>query len=234
MVKEDEMVIARSATLRSQVADELRKDIIEGRYAPGNRLIERDLSERYDVSRTVIREALRVMEAESLVVVEPYRGPSVKALSLAEITHLYEVREILESAACGLAAERADADQFASISNTLENIATADAADIDARVGFGNAFYESIVEAANNPLIGTLLSNVQTQISQLRRVTLSTPGREIDLLTELRPIVDAIKQGDRGGAEKAASRHVRAAAEIARNVLTDRINGPATATASGG
>lgn len=89
----------------------IRRGIVEGRYAPGTRLVEQRLAEELAVSRTPVREAVRRLESEGLVIVERNRGAQVRPLSEPEISDLYEVRARLEAYAAELAAERATAAQ---------------------------------------------------------------------------------------------------------------------------
>jgi DNA-binding GntR family transcriptional regulator len=90
--------IRRSAApLRHEVLEALRAAIVSGRLAPGARLIERELIAMMSVSRTVIREALRQLEAEGLVDVVPNRGAVVRELTLAEARDLYAIRALLEA-----------------------------------------------------------------------------------------------------------------------------------------
>jgi len=91
-----------------RVYRDLRRGIIEGTYAPGARLIEQRLAESFACSRTPVREAVRRLESEGLVVVEPNRGAHVRPLAEDEISDLYEVRARLEAYAAELAAIRGD------------------------------------------------------------------------------------------------------------------------------
>jgi DNA-binding GntR family transcriptional regulator len=86
----------RAAPLRRDVVDAMRKAIVEGRLAPGSRLIERELIDMIGVSRTVIREALRQLESESIVETIPNKGPIVRRLTRAEAVDLYAIRSVLE------------------------------------------------------------------------------------------------------------------------------------------
>ena len=86
--------------LRKQAEESLRKAILSGRYDAGERLKERQLMESLGVSRTLLREALRQIEAEGLVTLVPNRGPVVSVLSYEDAEEIYEVRGILESQAC--------------------------------------------------------------------------------------------------------------------------------------
>lgn len=96
-----EMGLVRPETLRHQVENVLRQAITSGRFAPGARLIERELCETLGVSRTSVREALRRLEAEKLVRSVPHKGPVVAIMSKQEATELYAIRRLLE----GFAAE---------------------------------------------------------------------------------------------------------------------------------
>src|ERR1043166_9019014 len=95
------MSVVESATpLRKQAEESLRKAILSGRYDAGERLKERQLMESLGVSRTLLREALRQIEAEGLVTLVPNRGPVVSVLSYEDAEEIYEIRGILEAQAC--------------------------------------------------------------------------------------------------------------------------------------
>lgn len=87
---------------------QIRQAIVEGRYRPGQRLIEQRIAEQFSLSRTPVREALRRLEAEGLVLSEPNRGAIVRTLSMADVSDLYGLRARLEAYAAELAAERID------------------------------------------------------------------------------------------------------------------------------
>ena len=98
-------------TLRQQVLDVLRNAILEARFKPGDRLIERELCELTGVSRTSVREALRHLESEGLVRNIPNKGPTVATVGLEEAQQIYEMREALEGQAGRLFAQRAPAGE---------------------------------------------------------------------------------------------------------------------------
>src|SRR6056297_3133463 len=99
-------LIRSAAPVREQVLKALRTEIIEGRFAPGRRLTERELTEMLGVSRTVLRESLRQLEAEGLISLIPNQGPVVRALTVGEARELYRIREALEGLAARLFANR--------------------------------------------------------------------------------------------------------------------------------
>lgn len=210
------MLQREAAPLRTQLVAKLREDIVAGRFGAGDRLIEKNLEAEYGVSRTVVREALRQLESERLVEIVPNIGPQVRALSYEDVVHLYEVRMALESAACRLAAERGSQAHIQELRSHFE-LLVRDASGLsvaDLREE-KNRFYDALIAASGNPIIGEMLANVQARISQLRAITLSAPGRTAHMLEELRLIIEAIEEGDAEAATRAAQAHVSAAAEIA-------------------
>lgn len=107
------------------IYDLLRRALVEGRYSPGQRLVEQRLAEEYDVSRTPVREAIHRLEAEGLVVVERHRGAQVRQLSHDEIADLYDVRSRLEAYAAELAAERSEPADSAVLRDAADRFETA-------------------------------------------------------------------------------------------------------------
>ena len=117
-----------AAPLREQVTDSIRQAILDFSLQPGQRLVERELMERLEVSRTTIREAIRELSAEGLVTVVPQKGAIVTAPSLEDAVDLYEVRASLESLVVQRFVERASDDQVARLTGAvdyLESVTTA-------------------------------------------------------------------------------------------------------------
>lgn len=211
------MLQREAAPLRTQLVARLREDIIEGQYAAGDRLIEKNLEATYGVSRTVVREALRQLESEQLVEIVPNVGPKVRGLTYDDVVHLYQVRAALESAACRLAAESASLEGVDGLRRAYEHLhdhaAQESVADL---IVEKNKFYDALIEASGNPIIGEMLANVQARIAQLRYITLGTPDRTPHMLAEIRAIVDAIEASDPEAAVAASIAHVESAAGIAK------------------
>src|SRR3954471_5166376 len=101
-----------AAPVRSQVVETLRTAITSGRFAPGQRLVEKDLCDLLGVSRPSVREALRELESEGLINTIPNRGPLVSMLSARDAASIYEVRGVLEALAAKLFAQHASAAQI--------------------------------------------------------------------------------------------------------------------------
>jgi GntR family transcriptional regulator, trigonelline degradation regulator len=211
-----------AAPLRKQVIELLRNAIISFEYQPGDRLVERDLCERFDVSRTVIREALRHLEAEGLVELIANRGPIVSSPSFEEAKGLYEVREALEALAARSCAERATPAQKKKVVRALIHVAAAyEKDDLGRQLQAKDEFYARLCEGAQNPAIASMLRSIQARVQMLRGMSLRAPGRLADSLVELREVVAAIETGDGKRAQDLAARHVQSAASTALAILAD-------------
>ena len=205
------MLKREAAPLRVQAVEHLRERIVSGVYFPGFRLTEKSLEEALGVSRTVVREALRQLESERLIELRPNVGPVVRTLTYPEAVNLYEVRAALEALAGRLAAGHSNPRQIENLRDILATISNDTGRSLTDTLGLKNAFYNALVDASGNPIIGELLDNVQARISQLRAVSLQHAGRTPVMVAELTRIVDAIEAGDADAADCACHEHVQAA-----------------------
>jgi DNA-binding GntR family transcriptional regulator len=215
-----------AAPLRTQVVALLREAIVGAEYAPGERLVERALCDRFEVSRTVVREALRQLESEGLVDIVPNRGPVVAVVSVDDAEALYEVREVLEALAGRSFAERATAPQRAALERRLKAVETAvDRGDLKRILQSKDAFYETLFEGAANQVARTTLAGIHARTSLLRGLTLQAPGRSRHTIEELRAITAAASSGDATAAWDACASHVRSAAAVAMDLLRNTPDG---------
>ncbi|WP_460942928.1 GntR family transcriptional regulator [Okibacterium endophyticum] len=206
-----------AAPLRQQVVDEIRRAIVEGAYPPGSRLIERVLCEQMQVSRTVIREALRQLEAERLIEMVPNIGSVVRTPTTAEVRSLYEVRAALESLAASDCALRADDATIARLRAALDAVPPA-GAPVRERLLAQDAFTEILVEGSENVVVGDMLSSIHSRVSRIRALTLGAGGRE-RLKPGLTRIYEAVAARDPGEAERVTLEYVAEAAEVALGVV---------------
>ena len=211
-----------AAPLRQQVLDGLRQAIIDGRLAPGARLIERELTGMMRVSRTVIREALRQLESEGLIAIIPNKGPVVRALTLAEAKDLYHIRAVLEGLAARLFTEHADDAQVKRIARVLEVVVKAYAGgDAQQVLETKNRFYDVLFEGAGSETLSSMLGTLHARIWRWRALGLSHPERSAQRSREsvrnLRAILAAIRKRDAAAAERVTREEAnRAAAEVMR------------------
>lgn len=143
----------------------LRTAIVEGRYGPGERLVELRLAEELGLSRTPVREALRLLEAEGLVVSERNRGAMVRPLSPTEVEDLYGLRIRLESYAVELAAARATETELGALVEAADAFgavaAAADDGDLDRARALHDAnrrFHDGILAAARHRRLEVMLA----------------------------------------------------------------------------
>jgi DNA-binding GntR family transcriptional regulator len=207
-----------AAPVRQQVAASFRNAILNGRFKPGVRLIEKELCELTGASRTSVREALRQLETEGLVEVLPNKGPIVASISADQARSLYQVRGALESLAGSLFAKNATDDHIKRLEKAVEAIATAyDSGDIEAMLQAKDRFYAVLLEGAGNEIVPSFLGMLQARISLLRRVSLGQPARLAISIKEIRGIVAALKRRDAEAAAFACRQHVENAAIAALN-----------------
>lgn len=218
-----------AAPLRQQVVALISEAIAAGDYPPGDRLVERDLCDRFDVSRTVIREALRHLEAQGLIVIVPNRGPVVATVTAEEAVGLYEVRGALEGLAAACFAARATQEEKSRIATAVDAVerVTGDG-DMRALLRAKDEFYDILFEGTHNPIITSLLRTLHARIRVLRSLSLSAPGRGEQTTNELRAIVAAIAGGDGDKAASLTVQHVQNAADAALARLADRNPGDAS------
>ncbi|WP_254070342.1 GntR family transcriptional regulator [Acidisphaera sp. L21] len=208
---------------RRQVEEAVRAAVVGGRFAPGQHLPDRVLCEEFGASRSVIREAVRLLEAEGLVNVLPNRGTFVAFLTAAEATQIYEVRGVLEALAGEGCAIRATDAERASLRDIYERIAKVDEnAGQGVLLGLKQEFYDALLRGCHNPLVARMLDQVLNRNTQLRAMSMSEPGRLKHTVAELRRVVEAIEQRDPEGAWDACRIHVRRASTIALRILRQR------------
>jgi DNA-binding GntR family transcriptional regulator len=199
-----------AAPLRMQVIGLLRESILSFQYQPGQRLVERELCDRFGVSRTVIREALRHLEADGMVKLLPNRGPVVSTVSDDDARALFDIRAKVESMAARYFAERANARQKKRLQAAFKRVEQAyhHGHRID-HLRAKDAFYNVLCEGCGNAVIVSTLRTLLNSAQMLRGLSLRVPGRGEAALAELWDMVHAVEIGDVGGAERAAAEHVR-------------------------
>jgi DNA-binding GntR family transcriptional regulator len=205
---------ADHVALREQVLSELRRRIVDGDYAQGERLTENRLAEDFGVSRNPVREALRVVESEGFVEILPRRGAVVATLDETAIRDLFAVRKQLETLAAGLAAERATEDDVARLRALLAEANKATEAGDLARVAeLNSALHVAVIDISGNRWLASLSSAMYHHVHWVFRV--GAAQRAPHSWEEHIRLVDAIAAGDAEAAVAAAEAHVEAAAAAA-------------------
>jgi len=221
MDRTDDLRIDHAApTLRALAVDRLRGAIISGRFTSGERLVERALCDQLGVSRSVVREAIRYLEAEGLVETQPRSGPVVARLSWEDARQIYDIRRLLEAAAAADCARRADEAVAERLGAALARLIAAFAGGEPAALyDATTAFYEVIFSAAGHSIAWDIVQRLNGRISRLRALTLSTTNRRVSGPAHMTRICKAILARDPDAAAEAVSDHLHDAAEIARQSL---------------
>ena len=203
-------------TLRELALERMRAAILAFRFKPGERLTERDLCDRLGVSRSVVREVMRHLEAENLVQTVPHHGLIVARLDAAQAAEIYEIRAGFESNAARACAERASAGQLDALREALEGIEKAySVPDHAAVLAATTRFYEAMFLGARQPIAWEIVERLNGRISRLRALTIMSPGRGKTGPAQLRKICAAIAAREPEAAAEACREHVRNAAVLA-------------------
>lgn len=192
--------------VRERVLASLRQEIISGSLRPGDRLVERELAERFGVSRVPVREAIRALVAEGFVHFETPRRTVVRRLTPHDVQELFELREALEVYAAGLAAARATPEDLARVRELLDLAAAAtEAGDAEVITDVNSRLHDRIVAMAGNSLLTEALEPVAGRLRWMTRRNEEWP----QLLVEHRELYEAIASGDPDRARAHALAHVR-------------------------
>lgn len=218
-------VVPIAAPVRTQVVESLRAAIVDGRLAPGQRLVEKDLCQMLGVSRPSVREALRALEVEGLVSSIPNRGPVVTELTPDDAASIYQVRGALEALAAELFTINAGKDDIAALREAADALEAAyRSEDVSRMIVYKRAFYDVILNGAKNGIIAEVLRTLNARITRLRALGLGTSERRVKSLEEIRTLVDALSRRDGEKAAELSRKHVE---EAARSALAHLVATPA-------
>ncbi len=208
------------ATLRDIVQDRIRDAIVEGVLQPGQRLVERPLCEQLGVSRTVIRETIRFLEAEGLVEIAPGRGPRVAVMTRDAARQIYDIRRVLETAAAEACADRITPALATALRAAFDDMQRAQKTTAPAdHLRAAAAFYGQIFKGAGHQIAWEIVQRLNGRISRLRMMTLSCVDRPQPGIAHMAAICTAITAGDAHAARAAVTAHLNEAAAIADQLL---------------
>lgn len=198
-------------SVADEVAQELRNRILSGRYQPGIRLRQEELAADMDVSRTPVREAMRTLEREGLVVSQRHGGVSVTPRSPETLASAYELREVVDGLAARLAAAAVDDDlrqrlgeELARQRQTLDRPWSP-----DDWTTANTSFHSAIMAAGNNPYVRTLVPFVAMTSQVFRPMSVLGRERAEQAFAEHTAIANAVLGGDASRAESLARKHIR-------------------------
>ena len=207
-------------TIREQVYQILRDDICRGVYAPGTRLQEVDLAENLNVSRSPVREALRQLAADGLLLEIPNKGVYVKEFTVKDIEEIYDLRVMLETYGIyhsGGHITSARRERLLRILSELE--AFLEDGDLESYTATDEKLHTQIVRLADNSLVNDTYERVRSMNQQFRILSLMDSRRFRDSLDEHRQIVHSLVTGDLKRADELNRHHL----ELARQAILKRM-----------
>lgn len=209
-------------SLRERIFRQLRQDILNGKYKPGDSLVELKLAEELGVSRTPVREAIRQLELEGLVVSIPNKGVIVEGISKQDIEDIYAIRELLEGLAARWAIQRIDEEQLKELEDICELMEFyTEKGDLEHVGELNSRFHEIIFEATKSKPLKQILSDFQYYVESIRLASLKTPGRALQSLREHKEIVKAFKNKDVAAGENALVEHIRNSRKNVKRLCRD-------------
>lgn len=195
--------------LYQEVAERLRQRIFAHELTPGDWIDEQKLAEQYGISRTPLREALKVLAAEGLVDLKPRRGCYVTEISRQDVDDIFPLMAMLEGRCAFIAvqlAKPADIRDLKGIHEKLELAAKENR--IDAFFEANQEFHRRIQELTNNRWLLSVIQDLRKALKLSRLHSLSLEGRMQQSLEEHRTIMAAFEAGDAGKAEKSMHDHL--------------------------
>ncbi|MBE5097816.1 GntR family transcriptional regulator [Priestia aryabhattai] len=213
-------------SIHTQVTNALRKAIVSGELEMGQKISEKTLSQRLNVSRTPVREALKQLEREGLVEIIPRVGTCVRKPTEKEVTELFTIKEVLEGLAASEMTKRGPIPELENLMQAMEKMEqSVEEKNIDGYVEANTLFHESILKGCGN---SKLLYHYDLLINQLPYrqfvyLTLEQPDRLEKSVQEHKRIVEAIKSQNSKLAEQLMREHVEKSGAKLKEIITDKL-----------
>jgi DNA-binding GntR family transcriptional regulator len=205
-------------SLRGKIYSSLRENILSGKYAAGESLIEKRLAEELNVSRTPIREAIRQLELEGLIESIPNKGVTVKGISPKDMEDIYRIRMVLEGLAAKWAIEQITDEEVKKLTEAYDLMEFyTGKADIDAISKLNTEFHDIIYAATKSTVLQHILKDFQIYVKWARHESLSSIGRKETALEVHFEILKAFKERNPENAEKYLIIHVENSSKYIKN-----------------
>jgi DNA-binding GntR family transcriptional regulator len=210
--------------LREIVFETIRNAIVSGDLKPGERVMEVQMAESLGVSRTPVREAIRKLELEGLIIMLPRKGAYVADLSVKDLTEVMEIRASLEGLAAGLASIRIDAAEIKELEIYALKFHKSIDEDVDALILRDFEFHDAIFKASRNERLIQLNNNLIEQVQRFREIYHKKVNKSKETSKEHYAIVEAISNGDVDKAEKLARIHIENAEKSILKMMEGKLS----------
>jgi len=200
------------------IIERLRSDILSGELAPGQRLVEFSLCDRYECGRVAVRDALATLEAEGLVERATNRGATVRTITMEEVIEVTEARAALESLIAGHAANNVNDDEATELRSVISDMRAAVAASDATRYSeLNSVLHQRIREISRHAIGAHLVANLRNRARHHQFRLAQKPGRAVASVEQHAAIVEAIANRDGAGATAAMETHLSSAVEALRD-----------------
>lgn len=213
-------------SLHRDVADQIRDMIVEGELPPGERINEGALSEQFGISRTPLREALKVLASEGLVELRPNRGTRVSSITPEEVGELFEAVSGIERMAGELAALRMterDIERLKALHERMER--HYEAGERHDYFRLNQQIHNTIVSLAGNSILEATHASLMVRVRRARYLAIQSPERWHESVQEHRSIMQALEARDSAAAGDLILNHVRRTGEVVKQSFV--ASGPA-------
>ena len=206
---------------RSEVAyQKLLAAIQHGELKPGTRIREVEVAERFGISRTPVRDAIRRLESDGLLIHLPRHGAVIRELDHREVIELYEIREVLEGTAARYAARHASELEIAELED-LNELMLKNGEDPVKVAEANHLFHQALYRTANNRFLIDALNSLSNSMALLGGTTLQYTNRPDSAYQEHKNIIDNIRSGNADQADADARHHIRSAQRLRIKLLRE-------------
>lgn len=203
------MIIEKNKSMREKVYDVLKEMIIEGKIAQGERIIETEYSEQFQISRTPIREALRMLELEGLVVSNTKGGVLVKKFTKEEVIEVYKIRIALEGIILEEVIKKATEEDIKVIERVLEETKLEIEKDnLEKVFELFSKFNHTLYEIAKSPRVTNMINNINLYLKRFRKLSIDSTIRKDEAFKDHVMILECIKNKDLKKALKINRKHL--------------------------
>ena len=209
--------------LRDVVFNTLREAILRGDLVAGERLMELQLAAKLGVSRTPIREAIRMLEQEGLAITIPRKGAIVAGMTEKDMQDVLEIREALEELSVQVACDKITEEEIAKLQKNMKNFEySLKSGDLKKMAQADVEFHDVIYQATDNPKLINMLNNLREQMYRYRVEYLKNPENHEQLLKEHEAIYKGIVEKDKQAVTNMIRKHISNQVDVVKNIIREQ------------
>lgn len=209
--------------LRDVVFNTLREAILRGDLVPGERLMELQLAAKLGVSRTPIREAIRMLEQEGLAITIPRKGAIVAGMTEKDMQDVLEIREALEELSVQVACDKITDEEISQLQKNMKNFEhSLKTGDLKKMAQADVEFHDVIYQATDNPKLISMLNNLREQMYRYRVEYLKNPENYKQLLDEHEAIYKGIMAKDKNAVTDMMRKHISNQVDVVKHIIREQ------------